>query len=140
MTRTEVVEFVSRWQQALQERDAVVYASLYAPDVELQSPLAGTVSGRPGVVKAFNAFFTAFPDATFYFEPPIVDEDRVALVAVISGTDIGGVMGLNPTGKSFRFSIVFLLDLRDGEVIRDRRNYDFSGLLIQLGLLKAKPV
>jgi len=34
---------------------------------------------------------------------------------------------------------VFLYDLRDGRIAHERRIYDFTGLLIQAGLLKAKP-
>jgi steroid delta-isomerase-like uncharacterized protein len=139
MTRDEVLAIVNRWQIALQGRDAVTYLSLYADNVELQSPLAGTVSGHEALVKAFNAFFTAFPDASFVSEPPIIDGNRVAIVSVVSGTDTGGLMGLPPSGHPFRFRIVFLLELAGGKIVRDCRNYDFTGLLIQLGVLKAKP-
>ncbi|MGH9146149.1 MAG: hypothetical protein ACRD1Q_05525 [Vicinamibacterales bacterium] len=29
--------------------------------------------------------------------------------------------------------------LRDGQIVHERRIYDFTGILIQVGLLKAKP-
>ena len=54
-------------------------------------------------------------------------------------SDIGGFMGLPPTGKRFTLPIVFLLVVRDGRIQYERRIYDFTGLLIQLGVLKAKP-
>ena len=44
-----------------------------------------------------------------------------------------------PTGKSFRVPAVFLYDLKDGQIARERRIYDFTGVLMQVGLLKAKP-
>ncbi len=31
-------------------------------------------------------------------------------------------------------------NLKDRKIVRERRVYDFTGLLVQIGLLKAKPV
>jgi hypothetical protein len=36
--------------------------------------------------------------------------------------------------------MVMLCDLKDGFITRERRVYDFTGLLLQVGALKAKPV
>jgi predicted ester cyclase len=46
---------------------------------------------------------------------------------------------LPPTGKSFRVPAVFLYELKDGQIVRERRIYDFTGLLMQVGLLEARP-
>jgi hypothetical protein len=35
--------------------------------------------------------------------------------------------------------VAFLYEFKDGKIVRDRRMYDFTGLLIQLGTLRAKP-
>jgi hypothetical protein len=35
---------------------------------------------------------------------------------------------------------VFVYELKDGKIVHERRVYDFTGLLIQTGLLKAKPI
>ena len=32
------------------------------------------------------------------------------------------------------------LSLKDGAIVREQRIYDFTGMLIQIGLLKAKPL
>jgi hypothetical protein len=34
---------------------------------------------------------------------------------------------------------VFLFVIKDGKIHHERRVYDFTGLMIQLGVLKAKP-
>jgi len=57
----------------------------------------------------------------------------------VTGTDMGGFMGLPPTGKRFTMPMVFLVDIKDGKIQHERRVYDFTGLMIQLGVLKAKP-
>ena len=48
-------------------------------------------------------------------------------------------MGLPPTDRPFSISLVSLCDLRDGLIARERRIYDFTGLLLQVGAIKAKP-
>ena len=139
MTHEEIRDLIDRWQRALERRDKEAFASVYADEVELQSPLAGSVSGQEGVRKTFDAFFTAFPDASVVTETPIVDGHRAAVVASLSGTHAGDFMGLPARGKTFRFPVVFLLEFRDGQIVRDRRIYDFTGLLLQIGAIKAKP-
>ena len=44
-----------------------------------------------------------------------------------------------PTGRHVTIPVVFLYEFKDGKIVRDRRVYDFTGLLIQIGTLKAKP-
>jgi steroid delta-isomerase-like uncharacterized protein len=139
MTREEIVDLVARWQMAFEDKDLDGYAKLYAPHVELQSPMAGTVTGRDGAVRVMETFLAAFPNTTWESEPPIIDGHRVAVVLTVSGTNFGGLMGLPPSGRSFRFGAVFLLDVEGGLIVRERRNYDFTGLLVQVGVLKAKP-
>ena len=58
----------------------------------------------------------------------------------VTGTDTGGFMGLPATGKPFRLPIVILYTVADGLIVHERRIYDFTGMLVQVGILKAKPV
>jgi predicted ester cyclase len=114
--------------------------ALYAASATLESPLAGMGTGREAVVRASEGFFAAFPDATIVAEPPMVDGDRATIIAEVSGRHIGTFMGLPPSGRAFRFVLVSVLELRDRQIVRERRIYDFTGLLVQVGVLKAKPV
>jgi steroid delta-isomerase-like uncharacterized protein len=141
MTRAEVVDLVARWQRTLDHRDAAAYAALYDDNARLESPMAGSRVGRSGVIRVFDAFYSAFPDAVFKPEPPIIDADNnhVVVVACASGTHTGELMGIDPSGKAFKFTMVFLLDVQDGRIVHERRVYDFTGLLVQIGVLKAKP-
>jgi hypothetical protein len=48
-------------------------------------------------------------------------------------------MRLPASGKRFQFTAVCVFDLRGRQIARERRIYDFTGLLMQVGVLKAKP-
>jgi steroid delta-isomerase-like uncharacterized protein len=138
MTRDEIVDLLGRWLAALERRDADAYIRLYADEAVVDSPLGGMVSGHERIRAAFDAFFAAFPDAVFTCEPPCIDGDRAVVVSTISGTHTGMISGLPASRKPFRFSLVFVFDLRGGRIVRDRRVYDFTGLLVQIGMIKAK--
>lgn len=139
MTREEVLALCAKWQDAFLRQDLEALADLYAERAVVESPLAGTVSGRDAFEIAHSAIFGAFPDIVHHFEPPLVGEDRAAMVTESVGTNTGCVMGLPPTGRAFHLRVVFLLEMRDGRIVRDCRIYDFTGLLVQVGVLKAKP-
>ncbi len=139
MTPDDIRRVVEQWQSAITRHDTDACLTTYADDVRVESPLGGTVTGHDGVRRVFSAFFKAFPDAVIAGDPPIVDGQRVVVVASVSGTHMGDFMGLAGGGHTFRVPMVFLLEFRDGLIARERRIYDFTGLLVQVGVLKAKP-
>jgi steroid delta-isomerase-like uncharacterized protein len=139
MTREEITSLLDRRFAALGVRDIATLMAIHAADGVVDSPLGGHAKGAEAIRKVYEAWLASFPDAQFEVEPPIVDGERVAQVAMVNGTDMGGFMGLPPTGKRFTMPMVFLLTVAGGQIVHERRVYDFTGLLIQLGVLKAKP-
>jgi predicted ester cyclase len=140
MDHATVVSLLNRRRAALDSKDMVALAELFSSSARLQSPLSGASSGPVAIAAATEAFYSAFPDAIITEEPPIIDGTRVAILAEVAGTHRGVFMGLEPTGHPFRFPVVFLLEFDDGRIVFERRLYDFTGLLLQVGVLRAKPV
>jgi steroid delta-isomerase-like uncharacterized protein len=139
MTRDEMVAFFKRRHEAHEDLDAAALAADYTDDSVIESPTAGVHSGREQAERAFRAVFTAFLDITQAVDALVIDGDKAALVLSIEGTHIGEFMGLPPTGKRFNIPAVFFYELRDGRIARERRIYDFTGMLVQIGVLKARP-
>jgi hypothetical protein len=48
-------------------------------------------------------------------------------------------MGLPASGRKFRIQGVRLHTMKDSKILDEQRVYDFTGLLIQVGVLKSKP-
>lgn len=141
MTREQVETLFARRDSAIKNRDAAGVTGLYANDAVVESPTAGgVVRGRKAIEEVTRAWFDGFPDVIFTKTTLVIDGDRAVWIGEIHGTDTGGFMGLPPTNKPFRLPIVFDCTLEDGRIVREQRIYDFTGMLLQIGVLKAKPM
>ncbi len=138
MTPEEVQAFVHRYIEYQQAHDAEALARLFTVDATVESPSVGTHRGRDAIEQGYRRWFASFPDLEFTPEGIVVEESAVSLAFRNSGTHQGEFLGLPATGKRMEFRGVFLQQLRDDHIVHERRIYDFTGLLIKLGLLKVK--
>ncbi len=140
MTRAEIVDVLERRADAWRRLDAETLVADYVEDAVIESPLAGgTTQGRDQIRQVFQTYFVAFPDLAMEVDEVLVDDQRAAVMATFTGTDRGGFMGMPATGRHVTIPVVFLYEFKDGKIVRDRRVYDFTGMLVQVGTLKAKP-
>jgi predicted ester cyclase len=140
MTRDEILAVFERRQPAWRRLDAAALAADHAVDGTFISPMAGTVQGRAAIQQVYQAWFDAFQDVTRHQEQLIIDGDNAVEIATVSGTDTGGFMGLPPTGKAFQAPVAYVYTPSSGHITRFQTIYDFTGILIQIGMLRAKPV
>ena len=140
MTRDEIVTFFERRQELYDDFDAAGLAADYADDVVVESPMSGVHTGRAAAEKALSETFKAFLDLKMTTDAILVDGNRVAHFVTTEGTHLSDFMGVSASGKPFHLTVAFLYELKDRRIVRERRIYDFTGLLVQVGLLKAKPV
>jgi steroid delta-isomerase-like uncharacterized protein len=138
MTRDEILEFFDRRQMLLDRRDAPALAGLHAADGVFESIMGPPLKGRSAIELFYRNLFTSFPDFRFQSEEIIVEGTRVAQVATYEGTHDGTFMGMPPSGKHVRVPGVFLYRLRDHRIDHLRSVYDFTGLLMKIGVLKVK--
>ena len=139
MTRDEIAAMFARREEAFEEMDAAALAADYTEDAVIDSPAGGTHQGPAAATRVFDTLFHAFADHTRSQEDLLIDGNRVAQVLTLEGTNLGGLMGLPPSGKHFRLPAVFLYELRGNKIVRERRIFDFTGMLVQIGVLKARP-
>ena len=109
------------------------------------SALRGLLDATPAAVGCFDAALrvvyanTAFTMVTGAQTGRTLDEGPLATEVreLIASTDtrrrvrIGGERRMPISGTLFT--------LEDGLIVHERRVYDFTGMLVQIGLLKAKP-
>lgn len=139
MTRDEVVSFFERRSGGWTSRDVGELARMHATNGVVRSPMFGELTGRESIATSYASLFRMFPDWSFISDALIVDGDRAAQPFQATATHSSEFMGLPATGRQFRIEGVRLYVMKDGFIQEERRIYDFTGLLIQVGVLKSKP-
>lgn len=139
MTQAEISEFFVRRDKDWQNHDADALAAGHAADGEIISPLFGDISGHSAIHKSYIDFYKIFPDAEYETEYLLINGDRAAQFIRMTGTQEQDFCGYPPKGKQFQFRLASLFIFSDGKIEREVRIYDFTGMLMQLGALKAKP-
>jgi uncharacterized protein (TIGR02246 family) len=139
MTRDDIFAIFTRREEAWRARDPVALANDHSPDGVVVSPTGGVLEGRAEIERIYRVWFTAFPDLMLNTEDLLVDGDRAALLCRITGSHAGEFFGVAPTGRRIEVAGAFIYRLQDGRIVHDRRVLDFTGLLVQVGVLRAKP-
>jgi steroid delta-isomerase-like uncharacterized protein len=139
MTRQETVALFEGRQALWDRRDVGGLAALHAPDSTVISPIFGTIHGQAAIEASYRELFRVFADWTFKSDDLIVDGAKAAQVFTVQATHNHDLFGVPGTGRRFEIHGVLFFEM-DGPLIRqERRLYDFTAMLIQLGVLKAKP-
>ena len=141
MTRAELQALAERYLETWRRRDPVSIAGFHAIDGVVESPIYATLRGRKAIEDASRAFFTSFPDATLEAaDAIIIDPPHGAIFTTVNATHKNDFFGMPGTNRriEFRNARLVLWD-EQGLIVHERRIYDFTGLLVQLGVLRAKP-
>ena len=139
MTYDEVRGFVEQHVEKFGQHDPVALAADHVPDCVVESPRAGRHKGRGAIEEIYRSWFVAFPDLTASVDDLLIDGDRAVVFCRIRATHRGEFLGVAGSGRQVEFPLVYLHTLADGLIKHERRVYDFSGVLIRLGVLKVKP-
>jgi hypothetical protein len=140
MTRAELQTIFERYMDTWKRRDPAALAAYHALDGVVESPMYQTRRGSKEIEEAYRAFFTSFPDATQAVETLIIDPPQVAAFSTITGTHVNEWFGLPGTNRRIEIRHARLLQIdENGLIAHERRVYDFTGLLVKVGVLRAKP-
>jgi len=139
MTRDELTTFASERKAAWDHQDVVKLALGHTVDGVVESPIFGRVQGRAAIETTYRNLFDIFADWKFFFDEIIVEGNRVAQPFTSHATHSKEFLGIPGTGRRFQIHGVLLYDFDGNLISREQRIYDFSGMLIQIGVLKAKP-
>lgn len=139
MEHDAAVSFFAHQQQLWSDRDADGLARTHTEDGTLVSPIFKTVQGRANIRESYRSLFATFPDWDYTGQQLLVDGDRIAQQFLVHATHSGEFMGIPGSGRAFDIQGVRLFEMKNGLIDYERRYYDFTGLLIQLGILRGKP-
>jgi steroid delta-isomerase-like uncharacterized protein len=140
MNRDDIVALFARRNEAWARKDAAGLAADHAENAVAESPIFGRIEGRARIRAAYENWFSSFADLTHTTKDVLVDGNKVAQFFTMRGTQSGPFGSVPATGRRLDFSGVILFTVGpDGLFTHDQRIYDVTGVLVQLGVLKAKP-
>jgi predicted ester cyclase len=139
MTREEIAAIFDRRDAAWRIRDPVALAADHALNGIVVSPTGGVLEGRAEIERIYRVWFTAFSDFAFTAEDLVIEGDRAALLARVSGTHTGEFFGMPSTGRRMNLACGLFYRFEGAFIAHERRVLDFTGLLVQVGVLRAKP-
>jgi predicted ester cyclase len=134
---------------SLEQNKAIVlkfYEAFDSKDVERGRELMSTdIVGRgmgTDVLNGYDAFmqygmmmFSAFPDGRHLLEEVIAEDDKVVTRGFFTGTHQGELMGIPPTGKQVKFSVVHIDRVVDGKIVEHWGQGDTFAMMQQLGIV-----
>jgi steroid delta-isomerase-like uncharacterized protein len=137
-----VADLKARTQQifdTFNTHDAEATASFFADDAELRdSGVARPAIGPRQIATLYTRHYAAIPDAHVHVERMVAEYDTVVVEWTSSGTHLGKLMGIPPTGKRVNVKGISIIRYRNGMAIADTRVWDLAGLLRQIGLLPSQ--
>lgn len=142
MTSEEIHAFLDRFSGAWESQNVRALGACYADDCTVVSPIFGTLRGRAAVEKSYGDLVKVFGIQKVRVDDLVIgneDPPRAVVVWNVQSTHIGEMFGMPASGKKIERTIAYILTLKDGLITRETRIYDFTSMLMQLGVLRAKP-
>lgn len=97
-------------------------------------PLApGQLPGPAGIKDIIRSVATAFPDVHITVHDMIQEPGKIGVRAEISGTHMGELFGIAPTGKKVSFRLHEFHTVANGLVTTTWHLEDWFGLFLQVG-------
>ena len=140
MTNDEIRSFLDQFVLAWGRGDAAALGACYTEDCVIVSPIFHTLKGRAQVERSYVDLFKAFQRETVRVDDIVIEVPARAVILWTShAIHAGEIFGMPPSGKRIERTVAFILTLRDGRIAKEVRVYDFTNMLMQLGVLRAKP-
>jgi len=135
MSAADDVALIRRAVDAFNRNDTYQFGELYAPDI-VRHDLANVIDrieGVSGVQGYLGLLRTALPDLQIELSDVFAnDEGRVATRLTFTGTHLGELLGVAPTGKKVTFTGVNLYRIADGRMAETWQLTDWAGALRQV--------
>jgi len=135
-------DIIRHHHAVLNTGDVAAAAAFFAEDTRNH----GVPVGRKGVLRVLTDIFTTFPDWRMDIETLAAIDNDVVVRMLVTGTHKGVgripvngglLVGVPPTGKSFKVQHIHWYTLQGGLITEHRANRDDVGMMQELGLLPA---
>jgi predicted ester cyclase len=140
MTRAAIAQRLADHQAGFLARSPDQLAETHAPDGTFESPAHGLIRGRDAIREVYRYWYEAFSDFTFTWSDPVIDPPRAALFWKFEGTTTGPFFGEVRPGTHIKMLGAAEYVFGDQGIVSARHIFDFSAVLVSVGVIKIKPV
>lgn len=135
-------ELMNRGTQAVLSGNLEALREIYAEDVVVTTPDAGTLTGIDAVIAWNTSFVGAFSDREYHPMKEIETEDCAIDQGEFVGTHTSPLQtpdgqSIPPTGRQIRMRAADIATVREGRIVRHDFYFDQLDMLAQLGLMEA---
>ena|ERR1700761_297684 len=125
---------LGKFAEAVNTGNFDLFTQAVAPECIDHDPAPGQVVGPEGYRMFFSSIRGSFPDLAVGLETLVADEEQIAFAYTMTGTQLGPLMGIPPTGKKIKIRGVQISKFRDGKMVERWGSSDQLGMLQQLGV------
>lgn len=126
-------EIVRKFYQLIEENRYDELREYFHPDFKFYSQIDHPLTAQEFVEQEKN-HMDAFPGFRMPIKHIFSKGDKVACYLVFEGVNTKPFMGIEPNGRKVRFSLMFMITLKDGKFYEKRAHYDGADILRQLGV------
>jgi predicted ester cyclase len=94
----------------------------------------GNHDGPEGTKEVINTLRGWFPDFSMRAEDVVASGDKVWARFRATGTNLGSIMRMPPTGKKIDITVIDVVRIRDGKIVEHWGVPDQLGMMLQTGL------
>ena len=113
------------------------FDELVEPDAPIRTPLPIDATGAEALKEVFARLHRVFSDLHVTTEDLIAEDDKVVARNSVTGTHRGEYMGHPPTGKSVKYSEIFIFRIAGSRIAETWGVVDVFSQMKQLGVIQA---
>ena len=126
--------FVEEYNKGKAAANAVT-DELFATNFVMHGSAGEEIRGIKNIKQSGSEGFRAFPDYHLTIDDMVVEGDKVAIRATLTGTHKGEFMGIPPTNKKVTVWAMCIYRIAGGKFVESWEMMDMLGMMQQLGLV-----
>jgi len=133
------IQTIENLYRAFDDKNPDLLDDVLTPDWKDIPLVLGQVDGPQGLKDQFPMFFSAFPDLKIVIHEIVGASGHAGVRASITGTHLGEMFGVAPTGQFLDVPIYEFHHLQDGRITHTWHLEDWFGMLNRVGAWPPAP-
>ena len=134
MSETNKAIYRRAWQELMNQRNLAIVDELFAPNYVLHDPHV-PLSGREALKYFTSVLHQGFSDLRFTLDDVLAEGDKVVQRFTLTGTHMGALRELPPSGKRLTLTGLTLGRITYGHIVEEWRGADWLSWHQQLGII-----